>query len=90
MGEQRQTVSFGGGGIMSPEDYMRHTLRLCLLKRKAQLPATHAAADYAQECDAKLEALMAAIGADDKDAVREILDWSKATHGQFTALKEAE
>jgi hypothetical protein len=75
-------------GQMSPEEYMRYTLRLCLEKRKRQLPATRPALEYADECDAKLAELNAAIAADDKTAVRAILDWTKATHERFTALRE--
>lgn len=83
-----QVVSASTSGQMSPEEYSRYTLRLCLEKRKQQLPATHAAADYAAECDAKLAELETAIAADDKAAVRAILDWSKATHPLFAALRE--
>jgi DNA-binding GntR family transcriptional regulator len=82
-----ETVAVVGGDQVPPEEYMRYTLRLCLEKRKAQLPATHGAADYAAECDAKLADLEAAIAADDTAAVRAILDWSKATHERFAGLR---
>ena len=70
-----------GGGAMSPDEYARLTLRTCLQKRKAQLPATRAALEYAEACDAKLAEL------DEAEDFRAILDWSKATHAEFTALR---
>lgn len=82
-----QVVTASTSGQAFPGEYQRWSLRLCLEKRKQQLPATHEAADYADECDEKLVELEAAIAADDQAKVREILDWTKATHARFAALR---
>ena len=82
-----QAVTASLAGQMAPDDYTRLTLRMCLEKRKEQLPATREAVDYAEECDAQAELLEAAIAADDQPGVRAVLDWTKATHERFSALR---
>lgn len=80
-------VATASGEQVSPEEYGIITLRMCLNKRKAQLPATREAVDYAEACDGKLAELEAAVTANDPAAIRAILDWTKATHAEFSALR---
>lgn len=88
MPKQTVTVTAGGEQV-SPEEYGRLTLRMCLEKRQKQLPATREAVDYAEACAAKLVELDAAIAADDAAAVQAILDWTQETHTQFASLRAA-
>jgi hypothetical protein len=84
-----ETVAVMGGGQVSPEEYMRYTLRLCLEKRQQQRPCTREALAYAEQCREKAAELEAAIAANNAAAVRAILDWTKATHAEFIAAREA-
>ena len=82
-----QVVVAGAEGQMAPSNYMRFTLAECLKKRKTQLPATHLAVDYADECDAQLARLVAAIAANDDDTVQEVVAWTNETHPRFHDLR---
>ena len=82
-----QIVAAGADGQMSPTAYQNLTLAECLRKRPTQLPATHNAADYADECAAQLSRLMEAIAANDDDTVQEIVAWTHETHPRFHDLR---